>query len=271
MVTIAGEGKISGIGLHSGELCEIGLKPGASGSGIQFFKNKRPVKMTPASIQSDGRCTAIGRGDETIRTIEHLLAVFFSLQITDVEVHVKGSELPALDGSALPFLKWVKEIGLLPASSPKTFEIKEPIFCYEPKKAIAIYPGKDLQVSYVLDYDHPQLNDQKVDFKISPDTFEKEIAPARTFCTEKEAGVLREQGFGKGANDQNTLIISTVGPVNNAFRLKQECARHKVLDLLGDLALLGFPVAGRVIGLRSGHSLNRALVIEIMKQRGGHE
>ena len=135
-------------------------------------------------------------------------------------------------------------------------------------KSICIYPADEFSISYTLDYDHPYLKNQTVDFMLTPELFESQIAPARTFCTEKEARQLQKKGFGLGATEDNTLVVRDDGSHRKGLRFADECARHKVLDILGDLSLLGFPVLGRVVGLRSGHSLNQKLVHQIRAQRG---
>ena len=268
--TIRREGSISGVGLHTGEKSFVSFKPLPPDSGIQFYKEGLKID----SSSEDGlpsRCTSVGSGANRILTVEHLLAALAGLGICNIQVDVTGPELPGLDGSALPFVKLFLELGLEDQKELReVFKITEPIFCYESNKALSIYPSEEFRVSYILDYDHPApLRDQQVDFLVTQPVFEKEIAPARTFCTKEEAERLKKDNLGKGASYENTLVISEDGPIKNAFRFRDECARHKVLDLLGDLNLAGFSIVGRVIGLRSGHSLNRKLIGEIKKQREG--
>ncbi len=263
--TIRKEGSISGVGLHSGEPSTVYFKPAPVGFGIQFFKNGRSVKGAAESI----RCTAMGSGLERILTVEHVLAALHGLNIANIRIEVHGPEIPGLDGSALGFVRLFKKLGLrTQAASSEVYEVKEPLFCSGLEKAISILPAPEFSIAYVLDYKVPYLENQTVDFHITPEVFEKEIAPARTFCTLEEAKLLKKQGYGKGANAKNTLVISKKGVVNNRLRFGNECARHKVLDILGDLALLGFFVRGRVVAIRSGHAMNRELVDKIKKERG---
>lgn len=264
--TLAGEGSVSGVGIHSGRRCTVRLEPAQVNSGVQFFKKGKPVLST---IFTGERRTSLGALQDQIETVEHLLAAVCGLGITNLVIDVEGSELPAVDGSAAPFVRLFKELGIVEQGLDREcYRIREPIFCYEANKAIAIYPADELSVAYLLDYDHPFLKNQGVDFTLSPRVFENEIAPARTFCTQEEAGWLRERGLGLGGGLENTLVISHEGPLGNTLRFPDECARHKVLDILGDLQLLDFSVLGRVVGIRSGHALNRKLVEEIAKQRG---
>ena len=271
--TIACEGRISGIGLHTGEVSEVFFRPAAVDSGIRFMREGRWVG--PLSEESDGadtlRCSSVGEGENRILTVEHLLASLSGLGITNLDIDVHGREIPGLDGSALKFVEYLKEVGIVDQPKPAPFyRIQEPVFCYDNERAIAIYPADHFSVAYLLDYDHPYLRRQKVDFMLSPQVFEKEIAPARTFCTESEAQDLRLHGLGLGANRENTLVVTPDGSHAGGQRFPDECARHKVLDILGDLALLGFPVQGRVVGIRSGHTLNRRLIQAIKNEKGDH-
>lgn len=274
--TIGKEGIISGIGLHSGKPGTVRLKPAAPDSGIRFLKEGQAVGFDTASpsssngvsAESPPRCAYIGNGPSRILTVEHLLAALNGLGITNAVVEVEGPEIPGLDGSALPFVKFLKGLGIVSQPGRDNFyRIREPIFCGEKNKAICIYPSDRFSVSYTLDYENPYLKNQKVDFVIDAENFESQIAPARTFCTEAEAERLRTEGYGLGASRENTLVISQDGAHLGQLRFEDECARHKVLDIVGDLALLGFPVLGHVVGLRSGHFLNRQLVDAIKKQR----
>lgn len=274
--TFAKSGSLEGIGLHTGELSKVFFKPASVDVGIQFIKNGKIVtdefleKEDTFVSNSSLRCTSIGNGDSQIQTIEHLLAALQGLGITNAVIEVKGSEIPALDGSSLPFVQFLKEIGIVDQASPRTsYKVTEPIFCYDDKfKGIAVYPADNFSISYVLDYDYPSLRDQKYEFVFSQEAFETDIAPARTFCTEEEALELQKRGLGRGASYETTLVMSKKGPIGNSLRFTDECVRHKILDLLGDLYLLGYPIQGHVVALRSGHFLNRKLVNQIKKQRG---
>ena len=269
--TIGKEGSLSGVGIHTGVKSTVFFKPAPANTGVRF--SKKGVRVDNTRVEADTqRCTSIGVGENKIQTVEHLLAAFSGLGITNILIDVDGPEMPILDGSAALFVKFLKELGIVnQAQKNEVFRIKEPIFCYEDGKVLAMYPAEEFSVAYTLDYNHPWLQNQKVEFVLTPEIFEKEIAPARTFCTEKEAQELKKNGFGLGGSLENTVVISDEGVLNQTLRYSDECARHKVLDILGDLNLLGFPVAGRVVGLRSGHSLNRKLIEEIKKQRGTME
>ncbi len=271
--TILKEGSLSGIGLHTGKMAQVFFKPASPDAGVHFFKNGISIGVLgkdPSVFVTDdvARCSAIGNGALRVLTVEHLLAAIYGLGISNLAVDVRGDEIPGVDGSAAPFVKILKELGLKDQKKKKqAYRIQEPLFCYEEEKVISIYPSGKFEVSYVLDYNYPGLRNQKVEFTVSPQTFAKEIAPSRTFCTAQEAKSLKARGFGLGGSQENNIVVSPDGSHQKDLRFPDECARHKVLDVIGDLSLLGFPVLGKVIGIRSGHSLNRKLVQAIRRQR----
>lgn len=247
------------------------MGPAKEGQGIVFFKggvrlgslSKNEVK----AAKDSARCTALGEAPLQILTVEHFLAAVLGLGLSNLEVRVEGPEMPVLDGSALGFTRFLKKLGIRSQKAPRTvWRVREPIFFSDSGRAVQALPSDTLNLSYVLDYDHPALRGQMVSLTVTPDSFEKKLAPARTFCTEDEVRALKERGFGKGADMKNTLVMTARGPLRNRLRFKDECARHKTLDLLGDLALLGVGLAGDFRGLRSGHGLNRKLVEEMRRQ-----
>ncbi len=261
--TVAREGALSGVGIHSGEPCTLTVKPAPARSGVRFFRQGRELK----SVLAGGRCTALSDGVLELKTVEHFLSAFSALGLANAEVYADGPEVPILDGSALPFVHWLKALGIKEqAAEREVFRVTEPLFCGDMCRAVCVYPADTFSVSYVLDYEHPALKDQKVDFAVTPGTFEREIAPARTFCTAEEAHFLQSKGFGRGATKDNTVVYSAEG-AGTPLRFPDEAARHKALDLIGDLALLGFALLGRVIALRGGHELNRKLVEAIRRQK----
>lgn len=273
--TLGKSGHIRGVGLHTGKPCALTFRPAPPDTGLRFSLNGQPVTdRSPQNkeLVSEGplRCSRLGDGQTQILTVEHLLASLRGLGITNLTVDADGPEIPGMDGSARPFVELFRDLGIVEqAKAVEFYRITEPIFCYDNSRSLCIYPAEELSVSYTLDYDHPYLRDQRVDFVLTPEVFESQIAPSRTFCTDKEAAELPKHGFGLGATPENTLVIREDGSHRTGLRFADECARHKVLDILGDLMLVGFPVLGRVVGLRSGHALNQKLVRAIQAQRGG--
>lgn len=270
---------IEGVGIHTGEKVRLRLKPAPPNSGVTFIRVDLPGQpRVPANVNyvidltRRPRRTSVGLGDIEIHTIEHLMATFSCLQIDNVVVESNGSELPGLDGSALPFMEQVKKAGTQEQEAVrKIFQIKEAIWIREEDAYIVVVPDEDFRISYTLSYEHPLLKAQFFSHPINEETFRREVAPGRTFCLKREAEELRLQGLGKGANYENTVVVGEKGIIKNKLRFPDEFVRHKVLDLIGDLYLLGYQIRGHVIAVRSGHQLNIKLLqrLNIYKERIG--
>ncbi|MDD2866881.1 MAG: UDP-3-O-acyl-N-acetylglucosamine deacetylase, partial [Candidatus Omnitrophica bacterium] len=212
--TIKEEILLRGKGIHTGEDVELRMRPLGPDMGIIFQRVDLPEKpMVRADIQAalaakkQSRRTAIGCGAIEIQTIEHLMAVFSCFGIDNVLVETNGPEVPGMDGSALKFVEAVKKAGIVEQGAPRrTFKVTAPLFVEGETSAIAVFPSSDFRISYTLSYDHPMLGDMFLDLKIDAQVFEKEVAPARTFCLQEEAQELMKSGMGKGANYENTLV-----------------------------------------------------------------
>lgn len=269
--TIRREVELEGVGLHSGEKVKIRLLPAESNSGISFIRTDLSgaphIKANISNIMESSRRprrTSLSCDSVEVHTIEHLMAALCGLMIDNVKIEISGPEVPGLDGSASPFVELIHKAGIEEQSAlKKFFQAKEPIWLEENDTILAILPDLEFKISYMLSYDHPLLKAQYTSFVVTPEVFEKEIAPSRTFCLETEAEELRKQGLGKGANLENTLLIGQRGVIKNKLRYDDEFARHKVSDLIGDLYLLGVPIKGHVIGVKSGHPLNIRLIQKI--------
>lgn len=258
-----------GIGLHTGKPAEMTLHPAEPDTGIVFVRSDldRDLRV-PAQADrvqfNEVRQTSLMVGKGVIRTIEHVMAVFHGVGIDNVMVEVDGEELPGLDGSAKEFTETVSKTGLVTQEVPRKFiEIQEPVYVDHGDQSIIVLPSPNLVISYTLSYRHQDLSDQFLSLRILPEIFEREVAPARTFCLKEEAKLLQASGFGKGANTTNTLVFERNLPLENTLRFDNEACRHKIMDLLGDLFLLGSFLKGHVIATRSGHTLNLELVRKI--------
>jgi UDP-3-O-[3-hydroxymyristoyl] N-acetylglucosamine deacetylase / 3-hydroxyacyl-[acyl-carrier-protein] dehydratase len=251
-----------GRGLHTGYSVRMRVAPGEPNSGIQFCrKDLDPGLYIRACIEhvreDEARQTALAVGSGLIRTIEHLMASFHGLGIDNAVVEVEGEEIPALDGSAKEYVDSFLGVGLVEQEAERQWiEITEPVYVDHGDQSLVFLPAPHLSVSYTLSYQHEDLSDQFCSMRILPEIFEREIAPARTFCLKDEAEYLLAQGFGKGASVQNTLVFEKNMPVQNILRFENEACRHKMMDLLGDLFLTGGFIRGHIIASRSGHSLN---------------
>lgn len=273
--TIKKDFTVSGIGLHTGNQVKVVFKPAAINSGITFVRVDLPdapaFKADFTSVLIDKkvpRCTSVGTGEVTIHTVEHLMSVLCGLGIDNLTLEVNNNELPGLDGSGIGFLNAIRECGVIEQSADKNYyDIQEPIGVELNGASILITPANELKISYTLDYNHPVLRSQYFSRVVDENTFEKEIAPCRTFCLFEEAQELKKIGLGKGANYENTLVVDEDGVKENRLRFPDEFARHKVLDLIGDLYLLGIPIRGHIYAIKSGHTLNLALLKKIHQQK----
>jgi len=267
--------KLSGIGLHTGTRVNMRFKPAPTNTGINFIRTDiKDSPMIKASIPHvlaqdiSPRRTSVGNGSVEVHTIEHLLAALWALGIDNIIIEIDCPELPGLDGSAMSFIDTLKRGGIENQGVQKRiYHVRSPIWIEQDGAMIMILPDAQFRVSYTLNYDHPLLKAQYLSFNFDENTFEKEIASSRTFCLEGEVEDLREKGLGKGANYENTIVVGETGIIENDLRFEDEFARHKILDLLGDLYLLGYSIKGHIIAMRSGHPLNIKLVDKIYAQR----
>jgi UDP-3-O-acyl N-acetylglucosamine deacetylase len=267
--TIAREVALEGEGLHEGRRARLALAPAEAGSGVRFRRadlpGTAPVPADVAVSSGEMRRTAVrGEDGAEVHTIEHLMAALHGRGITDLLCTIDAVEVPGMDGSALAFDEAIAGAGLreLPGEPPAL--VLDRVVEVEGAGGARIValpaPGR-LVVGYALDYSEiPGLEAplrQSVEVEVTPESFRRELAPARTFAFEEEALLLRSMGFGKGASTRNTLVIRADGtPLENALRFPDEYARHKALDLLGDLALLGLRLEARVLAYKAGHALN---------------
>lgn len=275
--TILKEVSFNGIGLHTGNNSNVILRPADPDTGIVFVRLDLPGKPEIkacfkylVSAEKTPRRTTIENNGAQVQTIEHLMAALSGAGITNLRVELDSNELPGLDGSSLNYLEIFTQAGIKEQDKKRDyFAIKEPIFIEEGKASIVALPASDLKISYTLDYNLVARKTEFVELSFtSPEIFAKEIAPARTFCLESEANELRANGLGLGANYENTLVLADDGKViNNKVRFPDEFVRHKILDLIGDLNLLGVDLKTHIVALKSGHSLNLKLINEIIKQR----
>jgi len=277
--TIKREISLEGTGLHTGNNVHITFKPAGANTGINFLRLDLPEKpiikahiSNVLDIRRNPRRTSIGMNNVHIHTIEHLMAALAGLGIDNLLIEMDNNEVPGLDGSAISFTDILKKAGLVEQdASRKYFTVKEPLWEEENDAVIAIFPSSSFKISYTLCYEHPMLRTQYLSLSLTEDSFEKEIAASRTFCLEDEAGDLVSLGLGKGANYENTLVVGKKGIIKNKLRCEDEFIRHKILDLVGDLYLLGMPIRGHIVALKSGHPLNIRIIQKIYEQKQRYE
>lgn len=247
---------ISGTGLHSGKSASVRFKPAKADSGIVFVRSDLPgrprTKADLKNISSTARGTNLG----DIHTVEHILSALYALSVTNLEIEIDGAEPPALDGSSRPYCDLIKKAGLAPQGSRmKLINITAPVFVFSGAKSIVALPSDRFIVSFMINYPIGFIGTQFYKFEFSGRKYVREIAPARTYGFVDEVASLNRQGLAMGANPENAVAIGKDGYLSR-LRFKDELVRHKILDLIGDLSLLGAEIKGHIIGIRSGHELN---------------
>lgn len=256
--TIARPFSLEGIGLHSGTHSRITVKPSASGSGIVFAKNGQLIKALVNNVEQTERGTVLGG----IAVVEHFLAAASGLGIDNLLVEVEGRELPALDGSALPYVKAFEAAGISEQAAPKNYQlIEKPFLVVDGDSRLEAFPFHGFKIDFMIIF--KGLGEQNYSFVLDRRSFIESIAPARTFGYISELDYLQAKGLGKGASTDNALVLNESGYVNPP-RFADEPVRHKILDLIGDLALLGRPLKGHFKAYKSGHKLNAQLVRAIL-------
>ncbi|MEE8469334.1 MAG: UDP-3-O-acyl-N-acetylglucosamine deacetylase [Planctomycetota bacterium] len=256
--------EFAGIGLHSGESVQARLLPAGQGTGIEFVRTDLPdAPSVPALIafhSPKDRRTRLVRGGTEVETVEHFLAACNGLGIDNLRVELSRPEFPCLDGSALPVVDLIHQAGVVEQrEEAKVFKLDQPVYVRDGDATVVALPTeKDcLTLQYVASFDEPGALNGTFQVDLTPEVFEKEIAPARTFCLASEVEALQAAGLGKGATRENTLVL---GDPETEFRMPDEAIRHKLLDLVGDLRLLGADLSAHVIAMRSGHRTNAELV-----------
>ena len=268
--TIKDEVSYSGTALHSGEEVNIKLIPAEADRGILFRRvdlaDNPEIKADPWNVVSTKRCTSIGikEKEAEINTIEHMMAALWALEIDNVTIEIDGPETPVGDGSSYPFVKIIQKAGSKELSKKrKIWTVENPIWLRRGKMYMALLPYDGFKISYTLDYKNEVLGTQFREFDLAENSFVDEISRARTFGFEKEIDALHKRGLALGGSLENAVLIGEEDTINEV-RYKDEFVRHKILDVIGDMALNGF-IKGHIITVRSGHSLHVELAQEIGK------
>ena len=262
--TLSKSVEIEGIALHSGETVRMRLLPATAGSGVVFVRTDCDNEEIPATLEHAGPsfyATVLANGDQTVSTIEHLMAALYALQVDDVRVELNGSEVPILDGSSAPFVELIRRAGIRPQAMQRHYiHLVRPIVVEADDKRIAAYPCREYRVTYAIDFDHPQLGYQELTASLwGGDAFANKLAPARTFTFEKDVEALRKAGLALGGSLDNAVVLGEEGILNDELRFPDEFVRHKMLDLTGDLSLLGAPLRAHVVAYRAGHDVHARL------------
>jgi UDP-3-O-[3-hydroxymyristoyl] N-acetylglucosamine deacetylase len=269
--TIRDEISCTGIGLHSGHPVNHTIKPAPADTGITFIRkdvsSQPSIKATFENVVDTRLSTTLGLNGFRVSTVEHLMAAFFGLGIDNARVELDGPEVPIMDGSAAPFIFLLRSAGIREQKSPKRFVvIKRPLEIHDGGRSVRINPSKSLKISFAIDFNHPLLRDQAFDLSFSGKDFVKEISRARTFGFLRDIQTLRENGLALGGSLDNAIVIDDFRILNeDGLRYKDEFVRHKILDFIGDLAILGCPVIGHFVVKKSGHALNHLLLKKLIQ------
>lgn len=274
--TIKQSAVYSGIGLHTGNETTITFCPAPVNYGIRFvrtdFDHAPEIPCDIDHVIDITRGTTLGNNSVKVHTVEHILSAIAGLSIDNLRIELNANEPPVADGSSLPFVEKLQEAGVIEQDAPKRyFELHEPLWLsFEDDVYLVILPANELKITYTVSYKHPLLKSQFAAFVINNGVFAKEIAPARTFCFLHEVEELRQQGLIKGGNLNNAIVIGDDTILNDTLRFENEFVRHKILDLIGDLYLLGQPIKAHLVVVKSGHASNVKLVQKLRQLAKRH-
>jgi UDP-3-O-[3-hydroxymyristoyl] N-acetylglucosamine deacetylase len=269
--TIAAKVSCSGTGLHTGVSVQITLRPARAGTGIVFVRRDggraTEIPARPSSVSSTSHATTLTHSGVSVSTVEHLMAALHALGVDNLYVDVDGPEVPAMDGSAQPFVDLLRSSGLFVQPEPRAvLRIEQSVEVVDGNRSIRIDPAGSFQVSYAVDFEHPAIRRQELRIaRVGAAVFERELSRARTFGFLDEVSALLKMGLAHGGSLENTVVLDSERVVNDdGLRWPDEFVRHKILDLVGDLALLGPAIRGHVKVERGGHALHQSLVQKIL-------
>lgn len=268
--TIKNPAEITGVGLHSGAEIRLRLRPASADTGIIFHRREGDrvvaIKAIADNVIDTRLATVLGRNDLSVSTVEHFLAALSACGIDNLHVDIDGPEVPILDGSASPFVKLIEEAGIASLAVARRFiAIRKPISLIEGEKRISIIPSRFFRITFDIAFEHKAIALQQYSMKFSSESFQREIAPARTFGFLHEVEYLKANGLARGGSLDNAVVIDDNGVMNpEGLRYQDEFVRHKILDSVGDFSLLGSPILGHIRAFKAGHDLNAKMVRKII-------
>lgn len=270
--TIAGSVSIKGIGLHTGNFTKVIFKPAPANYGIRFFRedfpDAAPILATYENVIGIIRGTTIGNDAVHVHTVEHILAALSGLGIDNIEIHIDGNEPPVADGSSEPFVKILLDAGVVSQDVDRDYLVVDKEVTYKDgETVISAYPYDGLKIDAEIVYNHPFISSQRLEIEINEESFRTEIATARTFCFDYEIEILKKSGLAKGGSLDNAIVVGMdkIYSKDNGLRFSDEFVRHKILDIIGDIYLLGRPLKARIKAVRPGHEHNINFVRKIFQ------
>jgi UDP-3-O-acyl N-acetylglucosamine deacetylase len=272
--TIARAVTVEGIGLHLGHHCHLTFRPAAPGVGRVFARTDRPgrprLPALAAHAELAERRTQLGQGEDAFHTVEHVLAAVAALELDDLEIELDAPEPPVLDGSSRGFLDALRGAGRVEHAAPAPeFRLRVPVRVEDGDSVYEAYPADDLELEVGIDFPHPLVGRQRIALRVTPQSFDRELAAARTFGFVHEITALHAHGLIRGGSTDNAVVLGAEGVVGNTLRWPDEFVRHKALDCVGDLALLGARVRARVVAERPSHSGTLLLVRRMLAHAAG--
>jgi UDP-3-O-[3-hydroxymyristoyl] N-acetylglucosamine deacetylase len=266
--TIQRQVSTEGIGLHTGVFGHVRLLPAPADSGIVFRRTDLddfPIEASGRNVARVSYATSLMKQGVLLSTTEHLLAAIYSSGIDNIFIDIDSIEVPILDGSAEPFLRLLDQAGVRRLRRRRRYlKMIKPVEVIEQDRRIGIYPADEFRVQCYVDFPHPLVGQQQIEIVVLPDTFRQLLARARTFCFERDIEPLRSMGLIRGGSLDNAIVLTDDGVMNGPLRFPDEFGRHKALDLIGDLALVGLPLLGRVEAYKAGHALHTQLVSRLL-------
>ncbi|MDA8098430.1 MAG: UDP-3-O-acyl-N-acetylglucosamine deacetylase [Nitrospiraceae bacterium] len=259
-----------GVGLHSGRKVHLTLRPADAGTGVVFHRTdlgNRMIEAVAAHTVATSYATTLRKSGATVGTVEHVLGALAGIGISNAIVELDGDEVPIMDGSAGPFVRMIAEAGVQVQDRVQpVLKITRPVLVREGAKQLAIWPSESQGISCAIDFDHPLLREQSLNYQYSEENFIRDVADARTFGFLRDVETLKAKGLARGGSLENAVVLGEDSVLNReGLRYRDEFVRHKVLDMIGDLSLAGMPVIGHVIAHKPGHSLNAVLVGKLLQ------
>jgi len=267
--TVKQRAAVSGVGLHSGASVQLTLAPAPVDSGIVFTSRGVEIPAISQFVVDTTLNTSLGRGSVRIGTVEHLLAALSGCGIDNARIEVDGPEIPIADGSSEPFVGLIREAGIHEQRAPRRYlMVRRPVTVSDEDKLARLSPARGkFAIQYTIDFHHPLISDQSYSLEVTEKSFQKDIARARTFGFKRDVEHLHRAGLARGGSLDNAVVVDDFNILNpEGLRYPDEFVRHKILDALGDLSLIGMPVIGQLTAVKSGHALNQLLVRRILAE-----